>query len=275
MLAGLADIPSTITTPISLAALVVLVFYGVFRLLPLPQMNRVRSDDAFRLIRTAINWAGLLALVALILTLVPTSLRAVMGSSVSESTLTSTSQSALKYYKEVLVLRGDWEALEKYPNRAPNIEAEGVRLSSLLGNLSDPQLDRARRILKYEYAGWADLIVVRVASGVQTKRKHLSLAIERLQKAEALIEDARRDHARGVSEEAREVFEWATGESADLSRIRYLQAITLALDSEITGKHSNADVLDKLAQVPESYLDVWPVRSNPSLRRVLELEVTQ
>src|SRR4051812_12357009 len=68
----LAKIPSSITTPIALAAFVLVFSYGVYKLLfEHKLLSKIDSPSTAVILSHIINWAGVLALVTLALALSP------------------------------------------------------------------------------------------------------------------------------------------------------------------------------------------------------------
>ena len=239
------------------------VFYMLFRRFDwkLPEVSR--------------PWAGPLLLVFMLLVggVVLFALEKFAPSQAAASGDSTAKTSAITYKKEILALRGDFEALEQYPNTATAIEQEAARLGSLMSNLRDDKLDMARRILKYQYGGWAYLIGARVTSSSRHQDQSTKLSIEMLKKAIEEMAIAGQLHAQGTSQEATGVYEWVTSpNSADLNRTKYLLAIAFAVDTANDGEHTIFDVQSQIDSIDSWYLEKYPIDQNEYLKATVSSE---
>lgn len=176
------------------------------------------------------------------------------------STLNPAERQVRELQQEVLLLRGSFEARDRNPGAAARVRTEGKRLAQRLLGIDDDQLDVARRILKYEHAGWALAMVARVydeKTEADQRRRYSGEAVEHLDRALELMRDVERGYGRGEAE-AIPVWEWVTSDSEDLERCRYLRALALAANAKADGSHTQDDVKRQLGEISEDYLAKYP-----------------
>jgi hypothetical protein len=185
---------------------------------------------------------------------------------------TPAEKQVLEYRQDILNLRGTFEARERNPKAAEKVGREGKRLAELLGGIDDELLDEARKIVKYEYHGWAMAMVARVYDLDKEKAKRVEYsdrAIASFRRALELMEDARNGHRRGDAQ-ATQVYEWVTSDSQDLNRTRYLLALALAVNAQAGGEATREQVKAELDQVSDHYLENYPVAAYEPFRWALE-----
>jgi hypothetical protein len=95
-------------------------------------------------------------------------------------------------------------------------------------------------------------------------------ALTELDAALALMQDVERRSNAGENTEG--VYEWMTGDSADLSRTHYLRAVALAVIALAGGHRTREDVENELGQIPPTYLVSYPLENNPDLKAILSAQ---
>ena len=179
--------------------------------------------------------------------------------------------SVISNKEAVLVLRGDFEAVEKNPQTASDIASRGAQLNTLLGGIPDASIDVTRQILKYEYAGWAALISARVTEDAAKSRQMLEAAADRLEHAHKLMGDVARKYGEGVTGYA-ELYDFILGASGDLSRTRWLLAVTYAAQSKNHRTKEPAESIKMLKMIDDGYLSKYPPNANEYLAWAMETE---
>jgi hypothetical protein len=179
----------------------------------------------------------------------------------------------IDYMLQVESLRGDFEG--RNPGWSMHVRLEGLRLASLIGDVNSDALRPARKIIQHEYRGWALLIVARTFGAETEERDAMQYRVEYA--TQAIVEfDASLAMMRQIElrfregwREVEELYEWMTGESADINRTHYLKAVALAVIARAGGRYSKADVQRELALISPTYLISYPPDNNPDLKWAL------
>lgn len=181
----------------------------------------------------------------------------------------------IEYMREVENLRGEFEA--KNHGWQLHVRQEGKRLADLIDQVSKDELHTARKIIQPEYKGWALLLVARTF-GEPTEHEEEAKG-QRIQYAKQAVHEF--DSALGMMEEvalrfrygdkdAAALYEWMTGESADLERSHYLKAVALAVMARNGDPNTKVkDVHDELTRVSSDFLRTYPPEDNPDLEWAL------
>ncbi len=179
--------------------------------------------------------------------------------------LTEADRRVLDYMNQILALRGDFEAIDRNPTAPERVKVEGKRLADLIEGVDSKALTTPRKVIKYEYGGWAHLMVARAYPpllGSGPRVEYARKALEAFNKALEEMDAVKQQRADGDAE-ASQVYEWMTSvASRDLDRTQYLKAIAIAVlaQSSVNG-YSKETVRSQLKFVSDEYLDEFPARS--------------
>jgi hypothetical protein len=289
-----------ISKPIGLVGLIVAAVYAAFavktradteRLKALPPADRAKSLDPYAT-RYGVNLAGLspdkqyyvvlqdmqnrqrkqlvAMLLAVVVALSCVAMAFLYQRPPAESELTS-DQSVTDYMRQILSLRGDFEA--KNPGWSWHVRSEGQRLASLIGSFEPDRLRPARKVIQREYKGWALLLVARTfgeeaqeRDAKQHRIEYAGQAVEEFDAALSMMNDIEMRYQTGKGgPDTVKLYEWMTGESADVSRTHFLKAVALAVIARAGGRYTKEDVLNELAVIPPTYLLSYPPEHNPDL----------
>lgn len=187
--------------------------------------------------------------------------------SLPEAPTSDPNELAIYYKEQILRLRGDIEARD---TTDADLRKRALQLADLIGKIDESQLEPARKIIQHEYRGWAFLMGV--SSFGERPPEYITAAsrIDYATKAVAefdlalnLMAEITRDYRAGEPA-AIPIYEWMTGPSEDLNRIRYLKAIALAVIARAGGGTSQAAIAE-LSAIEPTYLASYPAENNPDL----------
>lgn len=180
----------------------------------------------------------------------------------------------VRYLKaQIMDLRGNIEAKSRFPET--DLRQRGLQLADLIGDIDEDKLTLAARIIKHEYRGWALVMGVSTFAekppeyiGAEARVDHAQQAVDEFNEALRLMAKVTSDY-RANDPTATDLYEWITGNSADLDRTHYLKAVALAVIARADDGNPRS-ALKELAEIRPTYLATFPAKNNPDLAWVLQ-----
>jgi hypothetical protein len=178
-------------------------------------------------------------------------------------------KTVLETKEQIVNVRGDFEALAKYPSQRSSVMKNALGLADIMLAVPDNRLSLGYQIVKHQYATFAIALAAATSSQDQVRRSVSQKAEREGQDAIDLYDSIRAKSLNG-DQEATETYNWLISDEG-VDRTRYLMAWAIAIDAKAGGQSKPSDAIHILGQIDCNYLERFPPSADMELGWVLEV----
>lgn len=171
--------------------------------------------------------------------------------------------------RQTLDLRGTWESSTDFgPPALLKVNARAPEIAKEMLLISDSNLDLPRRILKYEYGGYALVMAADTDTDPTKKVDFSNRALESLNNTKRLFRNIEGQSA--TDEEAKRIVRWIIDDKEE-PRVDYLRAMATCITARAHDDPAGAiAVVEILKQIPTGFLATAPPKKSPVLKSCLD-----